>query len=605
MHVTVNAGELGTSNKSIDGWELLRSHTAPNALHNSGARYDAPKCDEDTRVEVTRELMGWIKDRGHPQRLLCMTGAAGSGKSALQQSIAECCTKDNILGAAYFISAADPNRNRASTIVPTIAYQLGLNHPTLRPFIAAEVERDPLVFSQSLEMQMDALVVRPFKNLRRSEECDISTLPYAILIDGLDECRGDLPSTATNLGRVKARYKAEDRQAELLAAIKNSLLNNDLPFRIFIASRPEWAIHTALGIGGSLHRLAYHIQLSDQYDATEDMRRYLRRRFQDIGLRIGQPDWFTEGDIETLAQAGSGQFVYVATVSNYVSERRASPVHRLKTLLNWTPGEGQVTRPFEALDILYTSILQSAKEAYEAVDTHSERDFLLLFRMFHLDDREGLYNSQSGSNHIGADSLCPLLNLESDALEILTMDLRSLVCLKERSGTMELVEYHKSLSDFMSQPSRAKDLFVPEPRIYTHLVKCYMQWIIKSPEVHSLPHDRKDMSISERCLTIAVEGLEFLNAADVAIDDEIFDFTLKGGWDRIDMILSKPSGFNLIFIGWWRALSWAECLCEAADAFNKCRPEAGAVMSKYVEKWKRSFEERKKRDPEAMVRRWY
>ncbi|KAJ2924141.1 hypothetical protein H1R20_g12950, partial [Candolleomyces eurysporus] len=519
-HVTNNTV---VTSASIDGWEILQKHTAPNALHNSRARYDAPKCDEDTRIEVVSELMGWIKDCGHPQHLLCMTGAAGSGKSALQQSVAECCAKDNILGAAYFISAADPSRNTASTVVPTIAYQLGLNHPTLQRLIAAAVEHDPLIFSRSLETQMNVLVVRPFENLR-SEEYDISTFPYAILIDGLDECQ-DEPSISMELGRVEAKYKAEDRQAELLAATKNSLLNNDLPFRIFIASRPELPVHTALGPTGSLHGLAYHMQLSDQYDATEDMRRYLWRRFLDIGLRIRQPYWFTEGDIETLVQAASGQFVYVATV----------------------------------------------------------------FKMFQMNARGDFALFSPGI-------LSALLDLESSALEILTLDLRSLVCLKEGwSGNMELIVYHKSLSDFMDQASRAQDLYVPYSRVYTHLAKCCMQWIIKSPEPPSLPDSWEDMSASEQCLITAIAQLIFLKFA-VAIDDEIVDFTHNGGWHKLNTVLSKPSGLGLIFSGGTltRALPWVERLGDAADNLKKCRPEAAAIMSKYLEKWKHFIKVKKR-----------
>jgi hypothetical protein len=412
-----------------------------------------------------------------------MTGAAGAGKSALQQSIAECCAKDNILGGAYFISAADTSRNTASTIVPTIAYQLGLKHSTLQRSIAAAVEHDSLIFSQSLETQMDMLIVRPFESLRRSRACDMSTFPYAILIDGLDECQGELITTAgLDNSNTVAKRRAEDRQAELLAAIRNTLLNHDLPFRIFIASRPEWAIRTALGTCGSLHGLAYHIPLSDKYDATEDMCRYLQRRFQDIGLRINQPHWFTDGDIDTLVEAGSGQFAYVATVYKYVSERQGSPVQRLQTVLHWTPG--QVTRPFEALDMLYRNILLRAKEAYEAVDTHSGRDFLLLLKICLLDlvgsDSAGL---EYGGGLTGSDVLTPLLDLETHALEVLTLDLRSLVYLKEdKPGMQFLVPYHKSLYDFMDKKSRAKDLFVPIAPICTHIAKCSMQHIIESPE---------------------------------------------------------------------------------------------------------------------------
>ena len=53
------------------------------------------------------------------------------------------------------------------------------------------------------------------------------------------------------------------------------------------------------------------------------------------------------------------------------------------------------------------------------------------------------------------------------------------------SGTMELAVYHKSFSDFMNEESRAKDLFVPESRVETHLAKCCMQRIIESPEPYS------------------------------------------------------------------------------------------------------------------------
>ncbi|KAJ2935589.1 hypothetical protein H1R20_g1505, partial [Candolleomyces eurysporus] len=325
--VTVHTGG-GAGDRLIDGWELLMKKAAPNALHDSDARYDPPKCDEDTRVEVTGEIMDWMMDRDGPQRLLCMTGAAGSGKSALQQTTAEKCLKNGTLGSTFFFSASDPTRNTVKPVIPTIAYQLGRTNNTLRRCIRAAVEDDPLIFDKSLRTQMSTLIAEPlqrFKNIGM----DFSTLPYTILIDGLDECMG------------------EDRQAELLTAVRECLLIDGLPFRVFIASRPEWAIRTALEPGGHLYKVAYHIRLNDQYDPSADMRRYLRRRFEDIGLRTRDPEWFSEGDIETLVRAGSGQFIYVATVYKYISERRASPSERLKIVLTWTPHKGRATRPFE------------------------------------------------------------------------------------------------------------------------------------------------------------------------------------------------------------------------------------------------------------------
>ena len=130
------------------GWELLLKYTAPNALYNSSARYDAPKCDEDTRVEVTSEIMGRIQDRECPQRLLCMTGAAGAGKSALQQTVAETCSGLDILATTFFFSSTDPTRNTVSAVIPTIAYQLGSNNPAVREAISQAVTKDPLIFKK-------------------------------------------------------------------------------------------------------------------------------------------------------------------------------------------------------------------------------------------------------------------------------------------------------------------------------------------------------------------------------------------------------------------------------------------------------------------------
>ncbi|RXW17018.1 hypothetical protein EST38_g8826 [Candolleomyces aberdarensis] len=346
----INANQHGSNSNDPSGWERLLQNTAPNALHDSKYRFDPPKCDKDTRVEVIEELVGWIQDRESPQRLLCMTGAAGSGKSALQQTVAEKCSRLDILSSTFFFSSTDPTRNTVSAVIPTIAYQLGSNNPALREAISAAVTKDPLIFEKSLKTQMNKLIVNPIVDLSQEfSKSELAALPYAIFIDGLDECAD------------------EQRQAGLLETIDDCLLQNDaLPFRIFIASRPEWAIRSALEDTGYLHQKAYHIQLSDQYDACGDIRRSLRRRLREIGRRSSDPrarspSWPSEEDIETLVANASGQFIYAATVIKFASERRSSPVDRLRAVLTWTPEDR--AQPFAALDLLYTNIVSAAREA--------------------------------------------------------------------------------------------------------------------------------------------------------------------------------------------------------------------------------------------------
>ncbi|KAJ2932499.1 hypothetical protein H1R20_g4612, partial [Candolleomyces eurysporus] len=428
------------------GWERLLQNTAPNALHDSKYRFDPPKCDEDTRVEVTEELIEWIQDRESPQRLLCMTGAAGSGKSALQQTVAEECSELDILASTFFFSSTDPTRNTVSAVIPTIAYQLGSNNPALREGISAAVTKDPLIFEKSLKTQMNKLIVNPIQDFSREvSKPELTALPYAILIDGLDECTD------------------EQRQVELLATIDDCLLQDDaLPFRVFIASRPEWAIRSALEDTGYLHQKAYHIQLSDQYDASGDIRRVLWRRLRDIGRRSGDPraqspSWPSKEDIEILVFNASRQFIYAATVIKFVSERRSSPVDRLRAILTWTPEDR--AQPFTALDLLYTNIVSAAKEAYEAA--HPERDFLFLLRGYQL-LQDGRWTAAVPTSVLGE-----LFGLENNAQQWLISDLRSLVTTEvyEFMKPSEYLKfYHKSFTDFLDNAGRSKSLFIPESR---------------------------------------------------------------------------------------------------------------------------------------------
>ncbi|KAJ2915217.1 hypothetical protein MD484_g5212, partial [Candolleomyces efflorescens] len=586
-HITV-IRDGGAGDSSMDGWKLLMEKTAPNALYNSSARFDAPKCDEDTRVEVTSELMEWIQDRTAPQRLLCMTGAAGAGKSCLQQTAAEKCVQCNVLAASYFISSTDPTRNTVEPVIPTIAYQLGRENPTLKWSIKTAIEKDPLIFNQSLAAQMTALIVRPVQDLR-DMGVDLSGLPYVILIDGLDECSSTDP-----------KHKSEDRQAELLTAIKRCLLENDLPFRLFIASRPEWAMYTALQPGGDLYDLAYHIQLSDKYDATADMRRYLWSRFKDIGLRINNPQWFTEANIETLVKAGSGQFIYVATVYKFISERRTSPWARLDAVLTWTPYEGQAAKPFEALDALYSSILLAAKETYEAVDTHRGRDFLLLFRVYHV-NVSGFQLGSGFTSQYPPDRLSALLRLEPQAEETLVSDLRSLVALEtDEHDEAPLRLYHKSFSDFLEEPSRAKDLLVPKSRVYMHLAKCMMQYILECPlDFDSLPAKLGELPLSElhrSCLKNAVDDLPRLLASPTTAldDDEVVGFTQNGGWQKVDKLLPLVILHPPYYIDFWYP-----SVHLVSDKLKDRKPETAAIIQGFLAKWEDDLVSKRSEKPEA------
>ncbi|KAJ2928129.1 hypothetical protein H1R20_g8971, partial [Candolleomyces eurysporus] len=550
-----------------EGWKMLLENIASNALHDSRARFDAPKCDQDTRVEVTKELMEWIQDCEAPQRLLCMTGAAGGGKSALQQTIAEGCSGSSTLASAFFFSAGDPTRNNLSCVVPTIACQLGLHNPALRDAIGKVIEDNPLIFEKKIEIQMDMLVVAPFKRLCASGELDRNTFPHAILIDGLDECSG------------------EENQAELLSTIKHCLLDNDLPFRIFIASRPEWAIRSALYSEpeGYLYRLAYHIKLSDKYDATADIRRYLWRRLQDIGRRShdrrAQSLWPTKEDIEKLVAAASGQFVHAATVVKYVSERRGSPVDRLRAIIDWTPEGGQQTRPLELLDILYRNILSTAKELYDAVDTNRGRDFLLLLRAHQMNADHRIGGTQGSIR-----SFDEIISLEEGGHQVLFSDLHSLVFVRQDPKYTKLREemhfYHRSFSEFLDSEFRAQHLFVSETRVRQYVVESCLRKLLQTEDF-----------LNDWSFALVISALRRYSDNQITyVDDlQLIDFTRNNGWGRIDERLLSHVEINLF--NEWSGL--ARFTFNAIQRLNDDlhEHELADIVKTYFDKWKERYKE--------------
>ncbi|KAJ2936399.1 hypothetical protein H1R20_g695, partial [Candolleomyces eurysporus] len=497
------------------GWKILSDKAAPNALLNPVDRYNPQKCDGGNCVEAIDEIMEWIEDSESPRRLLCLTGPAGSGTSVVQQAIAERCSEKDILASAFFFSSTDPSRNTLSSIVPTMALQFGKRHPTLKQSIATVITNDPAIFLKPLQTQMNTVIVDPFKYLQRQNISTFSTtLPYVILIGGLDECRG------------------EDRRAEVLAAIGRCLLDSDLPFRIVVTSSPERTIRSALEVGGYLHQTAYHIRLNLSLDASDSIRQYLRRRFQDIGLRDGNRNWFTVDDIEALVEAASGLFVYAALVAKYVSDRRRPPPDSLRVIRNWLNTSAHDQRvALPPLDLLYANILSSAKNNYEKIHGDPHPNFLLLFRIYHLKDAIPLDWDLSLRD---IKSFNRILDLEENAHEILLQDLHTLVAVKPTSdGGLRLDFCHETLSEFLDSAGRAGDLFVPRSRAYAYIAKCCVYKINQCPleSSQSSPTVLVQLSCDALRTVLNPDSVMYMN-------EQLVDFTQQNGWQKIDRMLS-------------------------------------------------------------------
>ncbi|TFK19131.1 hypothetical protein FA15DRAFT_674690 [Coprinopsis marcescibilis] len=224
--------------------KMMLNNIACSALYNAQERFDPPKCEENTRVGLLGAIRTWIEDRSSTSaRLQCITGSAGMGKSALVQTTAERCEPAGLVAATFFFSASDPERDNLQHFIPTIAYQIALSNtsdPALGNCVFRAVDRDPSVFKRSIECQLEELILKPLRETfpqGYDQLFFLPSFPYLICIDGLDEC--------------------VDRksQTQLLRILSTTFIDDRLPFKILLASRPERPLQIAiLGDSGYMKR---------------------------------------------------------------------------------------------------------------------------------------------------------------------------------------------------------------------------------------------------------------------------------------------------------------------------------------------------------------
>ncbi|KIM36304.1 hypothetical protein M413DRAFT_36780, partial [Hebeloma cylindrosporum] len=276
------------------------------AVHNSQERYDPPKCHPGTREAVLARILDWFRTDGDNLELfLWLYGPAGSGKSAIAQTIAETCSKGNTLAASFFFSRGSTGRNNEVLFICTLVYQLIISIPGMRECVERALDQDQLLLSRSLEAQMEELIVKPINFLAQDDSTasSLRSCPRLILIDGLDEC-----------GDPKA-------QAYILRILLNAASQLSVRFKVLIASRPEHVIREAFN-EASLRALTTTLVLDDTYSPDKDILTFLVSRFEDIKNKHPSrnhlpSDWPGPENIMHLVRNSSGQFIYVSTVVKY------------------------------------------------------------------------------------------------------------------------------------------------------------------------------------------------------------------------------------------------------------------------------------------------
>jgi hypothetical protein len=363
---------------SLVGIDILRKHAALTALHNSKARRPVPKCYPDTRIDVIDTIMKWISNVASPEepRLLWLHGPLGSGKSAIAQTVAERCAKNNRkLAGSFFFSSAASDRNTDSHLVATIAHQLAHAIPGVDGVLGPMVKADPSIFESSLEDQIELLIVKPL--MQAVQGLEPYTWPYLVIVDGVDECT------------------EQTTQRDIICAIGTAIKEHNLPLRFIITSRPEPHMKNIFN-SSELRPISKHISLQDpRFDPETDIECYLRSELSRIweGSLPNAPStqWPTELDIRVILDKSRGQFLYPSMVIEFIDNPQRQPHNQLQSMVNLPIVHGDPTSPFAELECIYDILGAEHVDNVLTRDTVERPYQVCVYKGLLLNSRDGIF----------------------------------------------------------------------------------------------------------------------------------------------------------------------------------------------------------------------
>lgn len=464
----------------LEGIDILREASTPEAAYDALARHPVPQCFPGTREQYIQDITRWaVPSLGaQPSFIYWMKGPAGVGKSAVAQTCVGKLKGSGHVAAAFFFSIN--GRDDHTRFFTSLAYQLSTEFPDYREILDKKVHRDKTLVTKTMASQFKSLIVEPLQELRNRGKRVESR---AIFIDGLDEC------------------KSKDAQSEIIEIVGASVREQTTPFRWVFFSRPEPHIEAAFA-NTTIAPLCHVALLPVSREADKEIKLYLRGEFKNIlrrrNLSMSSP-WPRDEDIQLLVRASAGLFVYPASVLRFIDQFPSpAPDEPLRAVLaaiqqsNGGPRVGDTKSPFAELDAFYLLIMQRIpKEILPFVQ--------LLFADLLLDgvgDHQwsAIYQGNKlGLSEIQFKGVCNQVHavlhfqdgprrLHFDESTVSTrpfVDATPKTVARLRKGVYGvggLVSfYHKSFPDFLSDPTRSGAFCARTPENHWKLFNHYLQ----------------------------------------------------------------------------------------------------------------------------------
>ena len=368
---------------------------------------------------MLNEIERWTEDpNGSP--VFWLNGLAGTGKSAIAQTVAERVFANGSLGASFFCSRGVEDRSDLQLIFPTLAFQLAQKYPAFRSLLIPLLQSNPDVVHESLQDQMQKFLVEPLKS------ADISTI---IVIDALDECRD------------------EDPESAILLVLGQSI--RGIPgIKFFVTSRPE--AHIMTGFRGPLLKESTNVFILHKVEPStigNDIRHFFEHKLSELSRRHGGIDkWPTDKDLDSLCQRADGFFVYAVATINFLDHHLQDPSDQLDIIMaspESTAHEGETElKVYTSLDSLYMSVFQKSFRKNKAKDDAMVRSVLSVTVLVR--------------NPLSPSAIATLLGFRCNQVQRLLELIQSLLILPE-DPNYPVQPFHKSFPDFITDPTRCMD----------------------------------------------------------------------------------------------------------------------------------------------------
>jgi len=292
-----------------------------------GARFQPSlACLPGTREAILNRLVDWVTGGEDQPRICLLTGLAGTGKSAIANSLAMIFEKTGQLGSSFCFKRGDNNRS-LPFYFPTLINDIAAIDSEVKIALGEVVNNNrALRNSEDIQEQFSRLITGVLTRSRMSG-------PILLVIDALDECEGIYGRSA------------------FFQLLSSELFQVFPPnFYLFITSRPETDILSYFSNRPTIKILELHKQ-EDKPSLSKDIKRFIEDQ---LLHKLSPPlQGISSIHCKQLADQAEGLFQWAATACNIVIQggiRGGVPLEAFNQVMKVSSNE---------LASIYTTALES------------------------------------------------------------------------------------------------------------------------------------------------------------------------------------------------------------------------------------------------------